>query len=61
MEFDFTEEQRILRDLCQKIAGDFPEEYWADIEDKARFPREFWDVVTEQGLLGISLPEEYGG
>ena len=61
MEFDFTEEQRILRDLCQKIAGDFPEEYWAGIEDEERFPREFWDVVTEQGLLGISLPEEYGG
>jgi len=61
MEFDFTEEQRILRDLCQKIAGDFPEEYWAGIEDEQRFPREFWDAVTEHGLLGISLPEEYGG
>ncbi len=61
MNFDFSEEQLILRDLCHKIAADFPEEYWAGIEDEHRFPREFWNVCAEQGLLGISLPEEYGG
>ncbi len=61
MDFDFTEEQRILRDLCHKIAADHPEEYWAEVEEQQRFPREFWNVCAEQGLLGIAMPQAYGG
>jgi len=61
VDFDFNEEQRMLRDLCGKIAGDFDDDYWQGIDDDYRFPKEYWDALTEQGLLGIGLSEEFGG
>lgn len=61
MDFDITEDQRILMDLCTKIAGDFDDEYWARCDEEHVFPREFWDKCAEQGLMGITIPEAYGG
>lgn len=61
MEFALNEDQRMLQDLCTRIAGNFDEEYWQQIDTEHRFPTEFWQVMAEQGLLGIAIPEEYGG
>ena len=60
MEFALNEDQRMLQDLCTRIAGNFDEEYWQQIDTEHRFPTEFWQVMAEQGLLGIAIPEEYG-
>jgi alkylation response protein AidB-like acyl-CoA dehydrogenase len=61
MNFDFSEEQRMLRDLCGKIASDFDDDYWQGIDDDYRFPMEYWNALRDQGLLGLGLPEEFGG
>ena len=61
MNFDISEEQKMLRDLCSQISGDFDNEYWQGIDDDYRFPTEFWKVLSEQGILGLGIPKEYGG
>ena len=61
MDFSYTEEQEMLRDLCAKIATEFGDEYWQKIDDENRFPNEFWDSLAENGILSATIPEEYGG
>ncbi len=61
MEFSYTEEQQMLRELSAKIAGDFGDEYWQKIDEEDRFPQEFWDALAEHGILAAAIPEEYGG
>ena len=61
MDFELSEEQRILVDLCEKISGDFDDEYWQKIDEEYVFPWDFWNTLAEQGVLGLTIPEEYGG
>jgi len=61
VDFDLTDEQRDLRDLCAQIAGAFDDEYWQVVDAECRFPREFWDSLASHGILGIAIPTEYGG
>lgn len=59
MEFQLTEEQRLIKDLAADVARqEFAEDAFTW---EGEFPRENVDVLAEQGLLGIALPEEYGG
>ncbi len=61
MEFGYTEEQQMMRDLAAKIAGDFGEEYWQRIDEEHCHPREFIDALVASGIVGMAIPEEYGG
>jgi acyl-CoA dehydrogenase len=61
MEFSLTEEQQDFRKAAQGIAERFDESYWQEIDGGERFPREFWDVLAEKGVLGMAVPEAYGG
>lgn len=61
MDFNFTEEQKMI----QKTARDFANEVILPLVDKAekeeQFPMELWAQLGEIGFLGIPFPEEYGG
>ena len=61
MEFGYTEEQKMMRDLAAKIAQDFSDEYWQQIDEEHRHPQELCDALVAQGILGMAIPEEYGG
>ena len=61
MEFSLTEEQQDFRKAAQGIAERFDEPYWQEIDGAERFPQEFWDVLARKGVLGMAIPEAYGG
>ena len=61
MDFSLSQDQQMLVDLCEKIAQGFEDSYWQKIDEEYGFPREFWSTLVEQGILGITIPEEYGG
>ena len=46
-----------VRDLCAK----FPDEYWRETDLNRRYPQEFVDRLTKEGLLAALIPAEYGG
>jgi len=46
-----------VRDLCAK----FPDEYWRETDLNRRYPQEFVDTLTSEGLLSALIPTEYGG
>jgi short-chain 2-methylacyl-CoA dehydrogenase len=61
MNFDPTDEQRRWRDLARDFAREEIRPRAAELDREQRFP---YDIVSEMGrlgLLGLTLPEEYGG
>jgi alkylation response protein AidB-like acyl-CoA dehydrogenase len=63
MDLDFTPEQELLREtvagVCARYAG---LEIVRQLEnDPVGYPEKFWEQLAELGLLGMTLPEEYGG
>lgn len=61
MDFDYDEDQVALRELALDVAGRVDDTYWQDVDEHHRFPREFWESLVKSELLGVSVPEAYGG
>jgi len=61
MNFEFTEEQKMIANAARDIAKDFPPEYWREKEEKGEFAEEFFKALADAGFFGIVIPEEYGG
>ncbi len=61
MNFDLTDEQKAIRDLCRDFAQNevAPQAERNDAEE--RFPYELVAKMAELGLMGLPFPEEYGG
>src|SRR5436853_3374517 len=64
MDFSFSDEQQQIANLAKQIFTDkAPHERVRQIEraDGPRFDRELWAEVAKAGLLGIVVPQAYGG
>ena len=59
---DLTDEQRDLKELAAKIAADrYAAHARAWDRDRTPFPADERRRLGELGLLGLTLPEQYGG
>ncbi len=61
MDFRLSEEQQMLKDMTRKIAENEFGPRAAEIDEKEEFSWENKKVLEENGLLGVQVPEEYGG
>ena len=61
MDFELTEEQKMLKTMAQDFAIKELEPIAAQIDEESRFPEENVKKMAELGLTGIGLPEEHGG
>ncbi len=61
MDFRLNEEQTLLKDTVRKIALNEFRPRAAEIDQREEFPWENKKILEENGLLGINIPEEYGG
>ncbi|HVA30942.1 MAG TPA: acyl-CoA dehydrogenase family protein [Gaiellaceae bacterium] len=61
MNFDFDDDQVALKEFGLELARRTEDKYWQEVDLEYRFPQEFWDALAEHGMLGIALPEEFGG
>ncbi len=61
MDFDLTEDQRMLKAMVQDFATKELEPIAAKIDEEARFPAESFKRMAELELTGLGFPEEYGG
>ena len=50
-----------VREAAREITKRYDRAYWRECVREGRFPSEMWKALAEAGLLGISVPEEYGG
>ncbi|MEQ8922266.1 MAG: acyl-CoA dehydrogenase family protein, partial [Roseovarius sp.] len=61
MKFDLGEDVNALREMTHRWAQDRVKPMAASIDEQNAFPNELWKEMGEMGLLGITVPEEYGG
>ena len=59
--FNLTGEQRAIVDGVAAVCKRFGDDYWATAEKEERFPKEFHRAMADDGWLGVTMPEEYGG
>lgn len=61
MDFDYDDAQLALRDVAADVARRVDDAYWQEVDAEYRFPAEFWKSLAEHDLLGVAVPEEFGG
>lgn len=61
MEFEFSAEQRQIRDSVLRLCARFDDQYWLARDADGEFPEEFCRALADAGWVGIAVPEEYGG
>ncbi|MFA7668193.1 MAG: acyl-CoA dehydrogenase family protein [Burkholderiaceae bacterium] len=61
MDFQLSEEQRMIADSARQLGERFGLEYWRDLDARKEFPHECWRAICQAGLCGVALPSEYGG
>jgi len=61
MDFDLTTDQKMLQKMVREIATKELEPVAAEIDKSGEFPWDNIKKLAKQGLLGVIVPEEYGG
>ena len=61
MNFDLGEDVNALRDVVHRWAQDRVKPMAAEIDANNEFPAGLWQEMGELGLLGITVPERFGG
>jgi len=61
MDFELTEDQKMLKAMVRDFATRELEPIAAQIDEESRFPAESVKKMAELGLMGIPFPEKYGG
>ncbi len=52
---------RQVQEATRGISEQYPRSYILDCIKQDRFPGEMWKALGEYGLLGLSVPEKFGG
>ena len=63
MNFDFSDEQKQMRDTARKFLAEKcpPKAVRAVLDGNAHLDRDLWKGLAEMGFLGIAIPEAFGG
>ena len=61
MQFDLGEEVNALRDMVHRWAQERVKPMAAEIDQSNAFPNALWKEMGDLGLLGVTVPEEFGG
>ena len=61
MDFTITDEQRMFVESVEKFAAKEIAPGFIEREEAETFSYEHWKKLADFGLLGLSIPEEYGG
>jgi alkylation response protein AidB-like acyl-CoA dehydrogenase len=63
MNFDFSDDQKQLRDEARKFLTEKspPKAVRTVLDGKVAYDKELWKGLAEMGFLGVAIPEEFGG
>ncbi|HEY8088351.1 MAG TPA: acyl-CoA dehydrogenase [Polyangiaceae bacterium] len=61
MDLELSEEQKMIRDTARDFAAREVAPKAAELDKSGRWPAEIVKQMAELGLLGVAIPQEYGG
>src|SRR2546426_12748856 len=61
MDFDLSPEQKLIRKTVREFALERVAPVAEELDREHRFPYELVREMAELGLMGIPIPQEYGG
>ncbi len=61
MEFELTDEQKMIRDTAREFAAREIAPKAAELDKSGRWPTEILAKMAELGLMGVAIPQEHGG
>ena len=61
MEFSRSTEQRQITEMVAEFADEEIRPCAAEIDETDEFPHDLVEEMAELGLMGMPIPEEYGG
>ncbi|MEF8908554.1 MAG: acyl-CoA dehydrogenase family protein, partial [Haloarculaceae archaeon] len=61
VDFSLTAEQRAVRDTVREFAREEVEPVAREHEESGEWPEEVWEQAVEADLVGLGIPEEFGG
>ncbi|WP_375786584.1 acyl-CoA dehydrogenase family protein [Bradyrhizobium sp. Pha-3] len=63
MNFDFSDEQKQMRDEARKFLSEQcpPKAVREVLDGKAPYDKALWKGLAEMGFLGVAIPEKFGG
>lgn len=61
MQYEISDEQKMIRDNARKLARDQIAPRAADIDKTGQYPADIQNLLGAHTFLGINVPEEYGG
>ena len=61
MDFELSEEHRLIKDTARRIARDIIAPRAKEVDETGEYPHDFFEAFKKAGLLGMAIPEEMGG
>ncbi|MDI6801538.1 MAG: acyl-CoA dehydrogenase family protein [Thermodesulfovibrionales bacterium] len=61
MDYFFTEEQQMIKELAAQIAEEKVKPVRAELDETGEFPWDIMKTLAQSDLFGLFIPEEYGG
>jgi len=61
VQFEFNEQQRMIRDLARDFAAREIAPLAAEIDEQEKFPADVVRKMGELGFMGMNVPEQFGG
>ncbi|MEX1158792.1 MAG: acyl-CoA dehydrogenase family protein, partial [Thermomicrobiales bacterium] len=61
MQFELSEEQRLIQETARRIAKERVAPRAAELDETGEYPHDLFEAFRDVGLLGLTMPEAYGG
>ncbi len=61
MTYELTDAHKLIRDTARRIAREKVAPRAAELDESGEYPHDLFGVFREAGLLGLTIPAEYGG
>jgi alkylation response protein AidB-like acyl-CoA dehydrogenase len=61
VDFELTEEQRLIKDTARRIARDIIAPRAKEVDETGAYPHDFFAAFRDAGFLGMAIPESMGG